>query len=56
MAAGLVFVMALGAAVKTASYGVWEAKRDNFWGGSVAIALAVFCIALAGRYVVKYWA
>lgn len=56
MAAGLVFVIALFVAVKTASYGVWEARRDNVAGGSFAVILAIFCIVLASRYFIKYWA
>lgn len=54
MAAGLVFVIAFFVAVKTASYGVWEMKRNNATGGGFAVFLAVFCIVLAGRYFIKY--
>ena len=56
MAAGLVLVTAIFVAVKTASYGVWEAKRNNIPGGSFAVILALFCVVLASRYFIKYWA
>lgn len=56
MAAVFVLAMVLVAAVKTASYGVWEIKRQNRSGGSVVIMLAVFSLVLAGRYLIEYWA
>lgn len=56
MAAILVFAITLAASVKTASYGVWELKRENVAGGNFLLILAAVCVALAGRYLVKYWA
>lgn len=56
MASLLVFVMVFVISVKTASYGMWEARRKNIYGGGFAITLAVFNLILAGRYVIKYWA
>lgn len=55
MAAVFVFVMVLIAAVKTASYGVWEIKRKNKSGGGVVIMIAALSLVLAGRYLVEYW-
>ena len=54
MAAVLIFVISLFVAVKTAFYGIWEAKRDNSRGAAFVLMLAVICIALAGRYLIKY--
>ena len=55
MAAILVFVLVLFAAVKTFSYGVWEAKRKNVLCGIFAISLAFADIFLAAGYLIKYW-
>ncbi|MBQ7751428.1 MAG: hypothetical protein IJR79_00455 [Clostridia bacterium] len=56
MAAIVVFVIALVSAVKTASYGVWEIKRQNNVGGSAVVLIAVLSLVLAGRYLIKYLA
>lgn len=55
MAAVLVFLINAFIAVKTASYGIWEAKRNNLGGGVFVIILAAFNVLLAGRYLIKYW-
>ena len=54
MAAVLVFVIVLAVAVKTFSYGIWEAKRKNAEGAVFAILLAFGNVVLAVRYLVKY--
>ncbi|MCR4718561.1 MAG: hypothetical protein K5768_02920 [Firmicutes bacterium] len=54
MAAVLVFVIVAVVAVKTFSYGVWEAKRQNTEGAAFAIILALGNVVLAVRYLVKY--
>ena len=54
MAAIVVFVMVLISAVKTASYGVWEIKRQNNSGGIAVISIAVLSLFLAGRYLAEY--
>ena len=55
MAAILVFFVVLIIAVKTFSYGIWEAKRKNREGGAFAIILAFCNLILAARYLIKYW-
>ncbi|MBR4723936.1 MAG: hypothetical protein IK072_04310 [Clostridia bacterium] len=54
MAAVLVFVIVSVIAVKTFSYGIWEAKRRNAEGAVFAILLALGNVILAVRYLVKY--
>lgn len=54
MAAVLVFVIVSVVAVKTFSYGIWEAKRQNREGAVFAMMLAVGNVILALRYLVKY--
>lgn len=55
MAAVLVFTIVLFVAVKTFSYGIWEAKRKNKQGGIFAILLAFADFLLAAEYLIKYW-
>jgi hypothetical protein len=54
VAAVLVFVMVSVIAVKTFSYGIWEAKRQNREGAVFTMLLAVGNLILAVRYLVKY--
>lgn len=55
MAAVLVLLMVSVIAVKTFSYGIWEAKRRNTEGAVFAVLLAAGNLILAVRYLVKYW-
>lgn len=54
MAAILVFVLVLFAAIKTFSYGVWEAERKNVLGGIFAILLAFADFFIVAEYLIKY--
>ena len=56
MTAITVFVIVAAVAIKTISYGVWEAKRRNRKGGIFAILLSCLDIFLAARYIMSYWA
>ena len=54
MTAVLVFLIVFAVSVKTFSYGIWEAKRQNREGAVFAMMLALGNVILALRYLVKY--
>ena len=56
MAAVAVLAAMLFVAVKTVSYGIWEMRRQNKAGGGFAVVLAGVGMALAVRFLIKYWA